>query len=243
MKTLDKLVTYYRVRKEKRYKSTHQTIEDAWGIKAQRIAVETLQVQRGGMVSKEYTEIETGINKRTRPELAKAISHARLQEATLVIAKLDRLARNVHVMSGLMESKIDFICCDNPGATPLTIHILAAVAQEEARAIAARTKDALAEAKRNGVKLGSAREDHWKGREHKRGWKQANKASIKVRQQQAMAAYGFLIEPIRNMQADGMSLRAIAAWLNRQGHMTTRQKPFTATAVMRILEMFERLAA
>lgn len=243
MKALDKLVTYYRVRQKKRHKSAHQTIEDAWGINAQRTAVETLQAQRGGRVIKEYREVETGNNKRTRPELAKAISHARLHNATLVVAKLDRLARNVRFTSGLMESNIDFICCDNPEVTPLTIRILAAVGQEEARAIAAHTKNALAEAKKKGVKLGSAREGHWKGREHKRGWKEANKASIKARQQQAMAAYSFLIEPVRSMQADGMSLRAIAAWLNEQGHTTTRQKPFTATAVMRILEMFEGVAA
>jgi DNA invertase Pin-like site-specific DNA recombinase len=236
MKTLDKVVAYYRA--TKRYKTSHQTIEDAWGIKAQRTAVETLQAQRGGTVIKEYTEVETGTN-----ELAKAISHARLHSATLVIAKLDRLARNIHFTSRLMESKVDFICCDNPATTPSTIHIMAAAAERKSRQMSQRTKDALAEAKKKGVKLGSARDGHWKGRENKRGWKQANKASINARQRQAIATYLFLIEPIRSMQADGMSLRAIAAWLNEQGQTTTRQKPFTATAVMRILEMFEAVAA
>ena len=88
-----------------------------------------------------YQEIETG-KRSDQPELAKAIAHTKRTKATLVIAKLDRLAKNIHFLSGLMESRVDFVCCDNPHANRLTFHILAAVA--EVRRISERTKVALA---------------------------------------------------------------------------------------------------
>ena len=74
-----------------------------------------------------------------RPELTKALAHAKLAKATLVVAKLDRLARNAHFLSGLMEAKVNFVACDDPSATPLTIHFLAAVKEAEALTISART--------------------------------------------------------------------------------------------------------
>src|SRR5262249_1399030 len=92
-----------------------------------------------------------------RAELQKAISHARLAKAKLVIAKLDRLARNVAFLSTLMESGCDFKALDCPTADKFTIHILAAVAEKEAADISARTKAALAAAKARGVQLGGAR--------------------------------------------------------------------------------------
>ena len=86
-----------------------------------------------------------------------AIAHAKRAKATLVIAKLDRLARNVHFLSGLMESGVTFVACDNPSANRLTVHILAAVADDEARRISERTKAALAAYKARGGVLGGAR--------------------------------------------------------------------------------------
>ena len=95
--------------------------------------------------------MESG-RKSERPELAKALALCKKHKATLVIARLDRLARNVHFM---METKVKFVACDMPEATPFMLHIYDAVAQEEARAISARTKAALAAAKQRGVRLGA----------------------------------------------------------------------------------------
>lgn len=101
-----------------------------------------------------YREVESG-TRSDRPMLTKAIAHANRSGATLIIAKLDRLARNVHFLSGLMESGVDFIACDNPHANRRTIHILAAVAEDEAQRISERTKTAMAAYKARGGTLGT----------------------------------------------------------------------------------------
>jgi Resolvase, N terminal domain len=120
------------------------TGKQAIGPEAQREAVSRHVAAAGGLLVAEFCEVETGTNKRRRPEMAAALAACRLRRATLIIAKLDRLARNVYFVSGLMESGVNFVACDNPHATPLTIHILAAVAEDEAKRIAQRTRDALA---------------------------------------------------------------------------------------------------
>jgi DNA invertase Pin-like site-specific DNA recombinase len=101
-----------------------------------------------------FTEIESG-RKNDRPKLAAALDACRKHKATLVIAKLDRLARNVYFISGLMESGVEFVAVDMPEANRLTIHILAAVAEHEREMISQRTKVALKAAKARGIKLGS----------------------------------------------------------------------------------------
>ena len=144
--------------------ASSSTIESAPGNKvsralawqAQKAAAEAYVKERGGEIIGEYQEVETGKDCK-RPEIMKAILHANRSWATLVIAKLDRLARNVWLTSTLMESGIDFVACDNPTASRLTIHILAAVAEEEARLISERTKAALAAHKARGGLLGPTR--------------------------------------------------------------------------------------
>jgi DNA invertase Pin-like site-specific DNA recombinase len=124
------------------------------GLEAQLVAIHAHSEQTGAEAVAVYQEIESG-SVSDRPELVKSLAHARKAKATLVTAKLDRLARNVAFVSAIMDSGVDFVAVDNPFATRLTLHILAAVAEHEAVAIAQRTKAALAAAKARGVKLGS----------------------------------------------------------------------------------------
>ena len=109
----------------------------------------------GGSILRAYTEVETG-KRADRPELARALADCKRSKAVRVIAKLDRLARNVHILSGLMEAGVEFDCCDMPSANRLTLHIMAAVAEDEAKRIRERTKAALAAYKARGGVLGSA---------------------------------------------------------------------------------------
>jgi DNA invertase Pin-like site-specific DNA recombinase len=231
-KNAKRLVAYYRV-------STKGQERSGLGLEAQRTAVAEYARQTGGAVIAEYTETETGKTS-DRPNLAEAIGHSRLSAATLVIAKLDRLARNVHFTSGLMESGVEFVACDNPDANKLTIHLLAAMAEHEATQISNRTKDALQAAKARGVKLGSARPGHWEGREHLRGWAEATKAAATRRAQKAREEYAFLVPTLQRMQQEGKSFQKMADWLNGQGHTTRRGAAFTSAIVWRILNRVER---
>lgn len=122
---------------------------------AQQANVAAFACARGYEVIASFTEVETGTNKRHRPELVRALKQARRKGAELLIAKLDRLARNVYFISGLMESKVRFTAVDLPEVDSLTVHILAAVAEQEARMISTRTRDALQAARARGVKPGT----------------------------------------------------------------------------------------
>ena len=155
-----KLIVYTRV-------STERQGQSGLGLEAQDAAIARYVTAVGGEVTARYVEVESG-KRADRPELAKALAHAKRIKGRLVVAKLDRLARNVAFVSALMESGVDFVACDNPHANRLTIHILAAVAEDEARRISERTRAALAAAKARGVKLGSARPGHWDGHEAQR---------------------------------------------------------------------------
>jgi len=143
-----RFVAYYRVSTDKQGRS-------GLGLEAQRAAVQAHVAGAHGAVAAEFVEVESG-RKKDRPQLAAALVAARAHRAILVIAKLDRLARNVHFVSGLMESGVEFVAADMPTVNRLTVHILAAVAEEEARMISARTKAALAAAKARGVRLGNS---------------------------------------------------------------------------------------
>ena len=137
--------------------STDRQGRSGLGIEAQRKAVgDYLNGGRWTLVS-EFIEVETGTRKGERPKLQEALAACRIYGAQLVIAKLDRLARNVAFISNLMESGVDFTAVDFPQANRLTVHILAAVAEHEAEAISRRTKEALAAAKARGVRIGGDR--------------------------------------------------------------------------------------
>jgi len=227
---MKRVICYLRV-------STKRQGKSGLGIEAQRAAVEQYAKQHGTTIEGEYLEIETG-KRNDRPELAKALSHAKRSKATLVVAKLDRLARNVAFTSALMESKVEFLACDNPHANKFTIHILAAVAEDEAEKISQRTKDALQAAKQRGVKLGSARPDHWNGREDRRqaGAIAGGQAAANAHRRSADESYADLVPIVQGMRAAGHALQAIADELNNQGHTTRRSKPWNAMQVSRVLK-------
>lgn len=145
---MKKYIAYYRVSRK------IQGISGL-GLSAQKTSVTKYVSGQEGIILKEFTEIETGTNKRDRIEIHNAIQLAKKENAILVIAKLDRLARNVSFVSSLMDAGIEFLAVDMPSANNFTIHIFAALAEQEAKLISTRTKLALAELKSSGKKLGN----------------------------------------------------------------------------------------
>lgn len=217
-----KFVAYFRV-------STAKQGASGLGLEAQQQAVhEYLNGGRWKLVG-EFVEIESG-KRNDRPKLADALALCRVHGATLVIAKLDRLARNVNFISNLMESSVDFVAVDFPQANRLTVHILAAVAEHEAAMISARTKAALGAAKARGVVLGGDRGNI--AAEAHRG----AAASAAKRGAKAVASANDLLPTIRNLQANGAtSLRQIAAELNALEVPTFRGGEWSAVQVQRVL--------
>jgi DNA invertase Pin-like site-specific DNA recombinase len=223
-----KLVAYYRV-------STKGQGESGLGLEGQLAAVEGYAGTIGATIARSYREVESG-KRNDRPELLKALSDCKRSKATLVIAKFDRLSRNVAFLANLMESTVDFVACDNPHANRLTIHILAAVAENEARAISERTKAALTAYRARGGVLGAARPDgrQLSQEDSARGRKMAT-VSIQAR---AADAYSDLSPVVRQLRADGLSLQAIAGKLNDEGHVTRQGKPWNRVQVGRVLSRF-----
>jgi DNA invertase Pin-like site-specific DNA recombinase len=143
------------------------------------------------------------------------------------------LARNVHFLSGLMESKAEFVCCDMPSANRLTLHIMAAVAEDEAKRISERTKAALAAYKARGGLLGSARPNGHRltGGANAKGAKRAGEVS-KANADDAYEEVGPLVV---SMRESGLSLRAIARWLDEAGYRTRQGREWNQVQVMRLL--------
>jgi DNA invertase Pin-like site-specific DNA recombinase len=202
--TKQKAVAYYRV-------STAKQRASGLGLEAQQEAVRGyLKGSRWSIVD-EVTEIESGKNN-DRPALANALALCRVHSATLIIAKLDRLARNVHFVSGLMESGVEFTAVDFPQANKLTIHILAAVAEHEAMLISQRTRAALAASKARGTVLGNPT---LQIASHART---GAKASAVVRGAKAKKRVADLLPMIRSIQGNGATtLRQIAIAMDGQG--------------------------
>lgn len=225
MNKLMLFIAYYRV-------STKRQGQSGLGLDAQRESVASYLASVKGKLLAEFTEVEHGTRKGNgRPQLAAALAQCRVHGATLIIAKLDRLARNVAFVSNLMESHVDFCACDFPQANRLTIHILASVAEHEAEMISTRTKLALAAAKRKGVVLGGDR-----GNTHLI-FRKGNKASAKVRSEQAQRRAADLLPVIDAIRAEGaVSLRQIAEGLNQRGVPTARGGEWSAVQVMRVVE-------
>ena len=225
-----RLVAYYRV-------STKQQGQSGLGLEAQKASVEGHAKGIGCEIVASYTEVESGTDD-DRPELAKAIAHAKRVNGRLVVARLCRLSRKMSLVAKMMDDEsLDFIAVDQPSANRLTLHVLAAVAEEEARLVSVRTKAALAAAKARGTKLGGVRdgqhaltfEDRQKGQA-----KAAKVRSENVRQADADVAHR-----AETLRGEGLSLNAIAQRLTEAGFKTRTGKPFGAVQVMRILRRAE----
>ena len=218
-----KVVTYYRV-------STAAQGRSGLGLEAQHMAVTQYCGGRGCQVVGEFTEVESGKSD-TRPELARAMHLAKVTGATLVVAKLDRLSRNVAFLAALQDSGARFVAADMPEANELTIHIMAAVAQAERKAISRRTKEALAAAKARGTKLGNPNGAAALVRAGK-----GNAASVEAIRGGADSFAADVAPIVSDINAAGhTSLRAIAGELNRRGIVTRRGGAWHAATVRDIV--------
>lgn len=212
---MKKAVAYYRV-------STQKQGTSGLGLSAQKTAVSQFANGRYEVI-KEFTEVETGTSKRNRVEIHKAIAYAKEHDAVLLIAKLDRLARSVAFTSALMESGVEFIACDMPDANRLTIHIIAAIAEHEAKLISERTKAALAKSdKELGNPQNLTYEAQLKGA--------AATKQKAIKRLQSATAYA------SRLRQDNLSYGDIADELNQSGFKTARGKQFKAMTVKRMLD-------
>ena len=228
----NRLIGYLRV-------STKRQGKSGLGIEAQREAVEKFSRENNGVLVGFYVEIETGRNN-NRPELSNALAHAKRTKSKLVVAKLNRLSRNAAFLLNLRDSGLPLVFCDMPGANELTVGIMAVVAEEERKLISKRTKDALQAAKNRGVKLGSARPGHWKGREklRKAGAVAGGKAAGESHRKTALESYTDLVPIISKLRSKGCSLQKVADKLNGMGHTTRRGKPWNRMQVSRVLDRY-----
>ena len=210
---MTKFVSYIRV-------STERQGQSGLGLEAQKEAV--LRHLGSRELLAEFVEVESGKRSSNRPQLLAALELCKKNKAILVIAKLDRLARNVYFISGLMESGVEFVATDMPTANRLTVHILAAVAEHEAAMISARTKAALQAAKARGTRLGNPT---WQ-----KGLAKAREAKDPAKPASAV------IEMMREHRSGGKSLRTIADRLNSLGVRTPKGNIWYACTVSKAMQ-------
>jgi DNA invertase Pin-like site-specific DNA recombinase len=215
-----KFVAYFRV-------STDRQGKSGLGLDAQREAVMSYLNGGSWTLVSEFTEVESGKRSDNRPQLAAAIAACKKQKAKLVIAKLDRLSRNLAFIAALMESGVEFVAADMPHANRLTVHILAAVAEHERQMISERTRAALQAAKKRGKVLGNPDI----GEVAKRG-----RAVAKANARRFAAKVRPIIEEI--MRAGATSHNAIAAKLDERNVRTARGGKWTHVQVGAILHPF-----
>ncbi|MFH6965826.1 recombinase family protein [Flavobacterium sp. FlaQc-28] len=216
---MKKFVAYYRVSRKEQGTS-------GLGLSAQRSSVVKYVDSQAGVIIEEFTEIETGTNKRIRIEIQKAIQLAKNEGAVLVIAKLDRLARNVNFVTSLMDAGIEFLAVDMPTANNFTIHIFSALAEQEAKLISSRTKLALDELKKKNVVLGTPKNLTDEARA-KGLLKIKENAMTNDNNRQAKSI-------IANCREKGMSYRKIAGYLNELNFKTRYGNQFLAPTVQQL---------
>jgi len=204
-------------------------------LKQQRARVKSFTGANEMEIVKRFTDTEP-----RWPQLDSAIAYCRKHRLTLLLARVGLLSKSRAFTSRLVDAGITFLAVDDPHFNSETIGILAAVAEEDAIENSRRTKERLAEAKRNGMLLGSARPGHWKNREHLRGNLAGTKAAAKVRMQRTQDYYAFVIPRIIAMRRQGAAYRDIVNQFNGEGLTTQRGKPYTDVAIMRIIRRHER---
>lgn len=219
-----KFVAYYRV------STTKQGI-NGLGMDAQRDAVAKYLNGGDWKLIAEFAEVESG-KRNNRQEMEKAIALCRKEGATLLIAKLDRLARNAAFLLNLRDSGVDFIATDMPHADKFTVGIMALVAEKERDMISQRTRDGLAAAKRRGIKLGNPRPA------------QALKIAQRANLARADAYAKNLLRVIEEIRAAHVTtLRKTAQCLNARGFKTPNGNAFMAQSVRNLLERIAVAAA
>ena len=235
--------------------STQKQKDSGLGLSAQRDAINQFVAGRQGELLYIAEEVESGkVN--TRPALLEALLKAKRYDATLVIAKLDRLSRNVYFLAKLMEERARFVACDMPDANELTIHVMAALAQAERKAISSRTKAALKVYKDQG-RVGKRVVEHYKGEvppdvlEQRAGklgstlvgshLQESHRTKGRTlgnaeQRRQSLAIYGDLVEEIKELRRNQYTLRGIAALLNARHERTRNFKPISHVLVKRLLD-------
>ncbi|MCK0510243.1 recombinase family protein [Aromatoleum buckelii] len=214
-----KYVAYFRV-------STQRQGQSGLGLEAQRAAVAAYLNGGAWELVGEFQEVETGKGANAlarRPQLRAALETCRKHGATLIIAKLDRLARNVHFVSGLLETGVDFVAADMPQANKVMIQMHAVMSEWERDQISARTKAALAAAKARGVRLGTTGPANLK-------------RNIEERRSAADAFAAKLAGVLRGFRAAGMSQRMMVDQLNRLGIRTARSGEWSLVQLQRVLK-------
>lgn len=228
----NRFVAYYRV-------STAKQGASGLGLEAQRRAVAEY-LSGGGELVGEYEEVESG-KRSDRPALSSAMERCRLTGSRLLIAKLDRLSRNVHFLTGLEEEGVDFVACDMPEANRLTVHIMAAVAQQEREAISARTKAALGSIKARLAEGG----EHVSRRSGQALTKLGSPKGLTVSRPdlgtlavtEKADRFAARVRPlVEDLRREGLSLAAVAGRLNEMRVKSARGSLWTPMAVKRALE-------
>lgn len=226
-----KLIAYIRV-------STTRQGLSGLGLDAQRAAVAAYATANGHQIVCEVQEVESG-KRCDRPQLDRALSLCRVHRATLCVAKLDRLSRDLAFIACMMRDKVKFVCCDNEHANETTIGMLAVFAQHEAKCISERTIAALAQAKRRGVVLGGSRSHLLTSAERARGQALGGAA----RKRAARERYSAVLPIVRDLQEAGcVTLQQIASGLNERGVPTAAGTTWHPVQVSRVLSVTESVS-
>jgi DNA invertase Pin-like site-specific DNA recombinase len=222
-----KFVGYVRV-------STAKQGRSGLGLEAQRKTIDDYLNGGAWSLLAEYVEVESGKSEE-RPQLHQALDHCRMTGATLLIAKLDRLSRDLHFITLMQKSSIRFVACDMPEANEFTINVMGALAQQERKMISQRTRDALSAAKTKGVRLGSPQNLD------KKSAAKGRIVGLTTRIRQADKFAEQLFPTIQRFQEQGASLRRIANKLNEASILTARGKvgSWTAAGVKNVISRMD----